>query len=199
MAKEKAGENTGIVINKICKSFGDQKVLDGFSAELKPGSVTALMAPSGAGKTTLLNIILGLMPADSGEITGLSGLKAAAVFQEDRLFPGSDAYANVNSVLGSPVSKELLDAEFSAIGLTDYIKKPVKELSGGMKRRVAIVRALLSDYDFLVLDEPFKGLDEALKNKVIEYVKEKTAGKTVLLVTHDIQEAESMGAAVINL
>lgn len=198
MAKEKVGTDSDIIINRINKTFGGQQVLNGFSATLKRNTVTALMAPSGAGKTTLLNILLGLIPADSGTISGLPE-KKAAVFQEDRLFAGSDSYANINAVLEHSLSEEALDSEFSAIGLTDYKGKPVRELSGGMKRRVAIVRALLSDYDFLVLDEPFKGLDEALKNKVIEYVKDKTAGKTVLLVTHDIQEATSLSATVINL
>ena len=198
MAKENAVKGD-IVISGISKNFGDQVVLNGFSAVLRQGTVTALMAPSGAGKTTLLNILLGLVPSDSGEITGLNGRKISAVFQEDRLFPGADAYSNVNSVSDKNLTPAELDKEFAALGLTDYVGKPVKELSGGMKRRIAIARALLSDYDFLVLDEPFKGLDEALKNKVIEYVKEKTAGKTVLLVTHDIREANAFSATVINL
>ena len=74
-----------IAVHKLCKAFGGKTVLQDFSCELEEGRVTALMAPSGAGKTTLLRILLGLETADSGEITGLSGKRLAAVFQEDRL------------------------------------------------------------------------------------------------------------------
>jgi len=188
-----------IKIKNICKSFGEQVVLKDYSLEIPAGSRVCIMAPSGSGKTTLINILLGLTKADSGQIEGLQGLKISAVFQEDRLIEGSDVYANLNAVRRQKMQPAELDAALAAIGMTDYKGKPVRELSGGMKRRVAILRALLSDYDFLVLDEPFKGLDEKLKEQVINYVKEKTEGRTVLLITHEAEDAEKLGARVFGL
>jgi NitT/TauT family transport system ATP-binding protein len=84
-----------------------------------------------------------------------------------------------------------------AVGLSDDLSKPVREFSGGMKRRVAIVRALLADYDILILDEPFKGLDDDMKLQVMNYVKESTKNKTVIMVTHDKDEVQAMGASTI--
>lgn len=188
-----------IKIKNICKSFGEQVVLKDYSLEIPAGRRVCIMAPSGSGKTTLINILLGLTKADSGQIEGLQGLKISAVFQEDRLIEGSDVYANLNAVRRQKMQPAELDAALAAIGMTDYKGKPVRELSGGMKRRVAILRALLSDYDFLVLDEPFKGLDEKLKEQVISYVKEKTEGRTVLLITHEAEDAEKLDATVFGL
>ena len=101
------------------------------------------------------------------------------------------------------VSHELivswLCAEFKQIGLTDYKGKPVSEFSGGMKRRVAIVRAVCADTDLLLFDEPFKGLDDASRRQVIQYIKERTIGRTIIVVTHDETDAIELGAEVWTL
>ncbi len=158
------------------------------------------MGPSGCGKTTLLHILLGLHSIDSGEITGLEDKRPAVVFQENRLFEQQDAFTNIRAVLKHSVSDELLAKEFHKIGLTDYRNKPVSELSGGMKRRVAILRALMAeDTNLILMDEPFKGLDEALKIQVMQYVKEKTQDKTVIFVTHDKEESDALDATLILL
>lgn len=187
-----------IVIRKLCKAFGDKAVLRDFSCELEEGRVTALMAPSGAGKTTLLRILMGLETADSGEISGLSGRRLAAVFQEDRLLDFMTPAENIR--LTAPrLDRAVILREMAAMGLTDCADQPARELSGGMRRRVAILRALLCDADVLILDEPFKGLDEATRERVIGETRRLCRGRTVLMVTHEAAEAESMGAKIVGL
>lgn len=181
-----------IAIDKLCKAFGGKAVLRDFSCELEEGRVTALMAPSGAGKTTLLRILLGLETADSGEITGLSGKRLAAVFQEDRLLDFMTPVDNIR--LPEPkLERAVILREMAAMGLTGCENQPVRELSGGMRRRVAILRALLCGADVIALDEPFKGLDEANRCAAMDAVRAVSDDKTVLLVTHDAAEAEFFG------
>ena len=137
-----------IAVHKLCKAFGGKAVLQDFSCELEEGRVTALMAPSGAGKTTLLRILLGLETADSGEITGLSGKRLAAVFQEDRLLDFMTPVDNIR--LPEPkIERAVILREMAAMGLTGCENQPVRELSGGMRRRVAILRALLCGADVI--------------------------------------------------
>ncbi len=184
-----------IVISNLCKAFGENKVLINLSACFEGAKVNTIMAASGVGKTTLLRIMTNLEKADSGNITGLSGKKISAVFQEDRLCENLSALTNIKFVSGkdnATILKALVD-----IGLEGFEKVPVSTLSGGMKRRVAILRALLSDYDVLFLDEPFKGLDEETKQNVIAYVNNNVAGKTVVLITHIKEEAQMLNTATL--
>ncbi|MBD5129488.1 MAG: ABC transporter ATP-binding protein [Ruminococcaceae bacterium] len=165
----------------ITKKF-DIPVIEGFTHEFADGKVTAVVGKSGCGKTTLLNILMGLLEPDGGEV--IREGRISAVFQEDRLCENLTASANIRLVTGKKFTKEEIARELAEVGL-DCADKPVRELSGGMKRRVALVRALLAEYDILFLDEPFKGLDEETKRTVIAYFKRKTQGRTVVLVTHD--------------
>lgn len=183
-----------IVIEGLCKSYDGKPVLQHFSGVLPMGVVTGLMAPSGAGKTTLLRILMGLEQADNGAIHGLQGLRKSAVFQEDRLCEALDAVANIRlaaPACGAEQVREALDM----VGLADCAGQPVRELSGGMRRRVAILRALLAEYDLLFLDEPFKGLDRETKARVMADTRRRCAGRTVLLVTHEPTELEALGVA----
>ena len=182
----------------ICKSFGENKVLDCFSHEFAEGKTTAILGASGCGKSTLLNILMGLLAQDSGEVIRESD-RISAVFQENRLCENLTASANIRLVTGKRFAKSEIAAELSAVGLGEYAEKPVSTFSGGMKRRTALVRALLAEYDFLFLDEPFKGLDSDTKSAVIAYAKEKTAGKTVVLVTHDLSECDSLADEIIRM
>lgn len=187
-----------IAIHKLCKAFDNKAVLRDFSCTMEDGCVTALMAPSGAGKTTLLRMLMGLETADSGEITGLSGKRLAAVFQEDRLLDFMTPVDNIR--LPEPkLERAVILREMAAMGLTGCENQPVRELSGGMRRRVAILRALLCGADVIALDEPFKGLDEATRVRVIDETKRLCRGKTVLMVTHEAAEAERMGAKIVDL
>ncbi|MBS5344387.1 MAG: ABC transporter ATP-binding protein [Clostridium sp.] len=182
-----------LIINHLSKSFGEHIVLKDFNADIPTGQVTLLTAPSGKGKTTLLRILMGLETADSGEFSDFSGLKQSAVFQEDRLCENLSALSNIK--LASPqLQNQIIEEALSNVGLKEYAHCPISEFSGGMKRRVAILRALLADYDILFLDEPFKGLDAETKALVMSDVKQRSQGKTVILVTHDPTEAEILGA-----
>ena len=144
------------------------------------------MGPSGCGKTTLFRILLGIEESDSGEILDLG--RAVAVFQEDRLSEPLSAVWNV--CLGKEGAKpQEARTLLSALGLSEDMEKPVSALSGGMRRRVSIARALIADADTVLLDEPFSALDEDTKAQVMAYTKEALAGKTVLLITHDADEA----------
>lgn len=188
-----------ICIKNLSKSLGGKVVFDGLNLTIKGGATTCIMAPSGAGKTTLLRILMGLETADGGSVTGLDGKRFSAVFQEERLCENMSAADNIRLVMPSSTGMAAMITEMDRIGLCSCAGQSVSELSGGMRRRVSILRALLAEYDVLFLDEPFKGLDEALKGKVIAYVKEKTAGKTVVFVTHDKTEARIMEAEIVEL
>lgn len=181
-------------IKNISKRYGDTVVFDRFSCTLYPGEVNVLFGASGSGKTTLLRLLMGLEEADEGSMNIVEDLKTSAVFQEDRLCNNLSAYSNVKLVLEPSFPSEQVKDALAAVGLKEAIRKPARELSGGMRRRVALIRALLATYDLIVLDEPFKGLDESTKKEVIAYTVEATKGKTVLLVTHDMEEAELMQA-----
>lgn len=173
---------------KISKAFDEKKVIDSFSFIFLPGSHYCLMGPSGCGKTTLLNLLMGLVKPDSGRIDA-DGVRFSAVFQEDRLLEHLTARANVALVSGA--SAEEIDSLLRRLGIDEEsLPQPVSTYSGGMKRRVALCRALLADYDVLVLDEPYKGLDEETRVCVMTLVAAYTRDKTVLLVTHDQEEAE---------
>ena len=189
-----------IVLTDICKSYGDNSVLDRFNCRIDDGAVTCLMGPSGQGKTTLLRLMLGLEKPDSGRISGLENLRNSVVFQEDRLCENMSAGSNIRIVCNKPPKTgDIFDA-MSALDLSpDCVKQTVRSMSGGQRRRVAILRALIAEYDVLFMDEPFKELDTTTKEKVMLYTKEQSRGKTVIFITHDITECDIMGGKVIHL
>lgn len=172
---------------QLSKSFDGKPVLTGFCARLEKGRRYCLMGTSGSGKTTLVNLLLGLIKPDSGSIRRAPDLKMSAVFQEDRLLEQMIAAANV--ALVSKASGSEIEHLLLQLGIPpESLPQPVSAYSGGMKRRVALARALLADYDVLFLDEPYKGLDEETRSRVMEIVEQHTKGKTVLLITHDKEE-----------
>lgn len=174
---------------KLCKAFDGRPVIQDFSIRLRPGNRICLMGPSGSGKTTLLRLLMGLEKPDSGTLSIPRGARFSAVFQENRLL--EQLTAESNAALVSTASRPEITALLNALGLdAKSLAQPVSTFSGGMKRRVALCRALLAPYDILCLDEPYKGLDEALRKQVMRVVGEHTRGKTVVLVTHDLREAE---------
>ena len=177
-----------IVVRNLCKSFGDQAVLRNLSFTAGPG-ITAVMAPSGSGKTTLLRILLGLETADSGTVEGLAAKRLSAVFQEDRLLEHLSAGGNLRFVLGRDYDGEAARAMLVRLGLPDTGAQPVREFSGGMKRRLALARALLVPFDALLLDEPFTGLDRENRERARAAILEAAGERPVLLVTHDPADA----------
>lgn len=187
-----------IKVRNLSKSFGEKRVLSDFSATFPAGAATCVMGPSGCGKTTLLHILLGLEHADGGAIEGLPP-RISAVFQEERLCEDFSAVTNVRLVTGRTVPDAEIESCLAAFGLAGSTRVPVRALSGGMKRRVAIARAVLAGGELLVLDEPFKGLDEGTRRLVADEVKRRTAGRTVVMVTHDPAEAVLMDAGVVEM
>ncbi|MCL2397939.1 MAG: ATP-binding cassette domain-containing protein [Defluviitaleaceae bacterium] len=187
-------------LRHIYKNFGDHNVLTNLSLFFPENRVTAIMGPSGSGKTTIINIIAGLQTPDHGEIAGLRGHKFSMVFQEDRLLEHRSGLNNVLYVLPRPKAHETRALELlNQAGLAQDVYKRARDYSGGMKRRLALCRALAADFSLLILDEPFKGLDAALKPKIMAMVKTRAAEKTVILVTHDKEEAAFFGSRIIDI
>ena len=179
---------------KSADGKAEKPILSCFSLELPDGSVTAVMGESGSGKTTLAKLLLGLIEPVSGEITGIEGKRISAVFQEDRLLPWYSARRNIAAVLKGTKTENaaLTDAILEEMELSDSADKPIRELSGGMQRRVAIGRALAVGGDLLILDEPLKGLDPELQNRIVPRIKNRFS--TILLITHSEDEARKFGA-----
>lgn len=185
-------------VTGLYKSYGEKTVLSGLTFTLPAGGRLALMGRSGCGKTTLLRILLGLETADGGRIEGLPP-RLSVVFQEDRLCPDFSAFDNVR--LAAPAAaREEIFACLASLGLGEADgARPVRDLSGGMRRRVAIARAWLAPGELLLLDEPFKGLDDATRAAVTAYLDRTVGGRTLLLVTHDVSDAAALHAPVLSL
>lgn len=188
-----------ITVRNLTKSYGDSLVLDRLSLDLESGRPCCLMAPSGAGKTTLFRILMGLETADSGTIKGLDGLSLSAVFQEDRLLEGYTVLQNIRLVTGRRYSADVLTGLIRQLLPEDSLKKPVSEFSGGMKRRAAILRAILAPADAVLMDEPFTGLDPDTKRRATRMINEYTAGKLLLFSTHSKEDAALLGAEILHL
>lgn len=192
-------ETREIVLRGVTRRFGDQAVLDGLDLTLRGGRVTALMGPNASGKTTAARLVLGLDGPDSGVVEGRDGLRCAAVFQEDRLCGHLSAVENLRLVLPH-ADWHRVDDELARVGLVGEARtKPVRDLSGGQRRRAAIARAMIVEAEFVVLDEPFTGIDVEAKPLVLDYVRDRAAGRTVLLITHDRAEARALGATIARL
>lgn len=189
-----------VEIKNLTKSYGDNVVLDDVSLTLEKGDRIAVMGSSGKGKTTLLRIIAGLEKPDSGEIN-ISGT-VAYMFQEPRLLPWRNAADNVKSVLPKE-HRALADKYLDATGLADAKKKYPRELSGGMAQRVAFARFLAYAEaicaEVLVLDEPFSALDKETYQKMIELLLDISKSRTVIFVTHDIEQAKKITDNIINI
>lgn len=191
-----------IEIKELTKSYEDKMVFQDLSLEIPIGKTTVIMGRSGCGKTTLVRILLGLEKADFGKVDGLPN-SISVVFQEDRLCTGFSALENIMLVLDvkkqdrqSLIDRICKDAE--SIGITkEHLLQNAEALSGGMKRRIAILRAMHYDADFLILDEAMQGLDDETKRNTIDYIKAFAKGKTILVVTHNEEEAKQFGGHII--
>ncbi|MDH3231744.1 MAG: ABC transporter ATP-binding protein [Alphaproteobacteria bacterium] len=191
-----------VVVRNVYKNYGDVEALRDLSLDFPKGQLTSLLGPSGCGKTTLLKIIAGLLPANSGEVlvngkpvTG-PGPDRAFVFQDFALLPWASAIRNVAFGLelrGIAKSEREAVAEkyIAAVGLTGFENSYPHELSGGMRQRVGLARALSVNAEVLLMDEPFSAVDEQTRRKFQEdlLMLVQNENKTFLFVTHSIEEA----------
>lgn len=200
-AEKRNDEHRSIVLSGISKVFDGVPVLNGFSLTIDAPGVTVLKGRSGCGKTTLCSLLLGLMKPDAGEIDN-PYKEISCAFQDPRLIPWLTAEENVTYVLtGLPNTEKRAKARkvLISLGLGDALDKHPAELSGGMQQRVSLARAFASPHDFLILDEPFRGLDDENKAVVIDLIRAEAMKLPVLLVTHDKTDAEALDAVTITL
>ncbi len=183
-------------IKNLTKKFGNKLVFDNFSIKIPKGKISFIMGESGCGKTTLLRILIGLDKDYVGDIKGLDG-KISCIFQEPRLFPTLNVTENLELIeRGSKLTvMELLKITELE---NDALLYP-SELSGGMKMRLALARALYYNGDIFIMDEPFSALDDELKERLLPKLFELLKGKTVIIVSHNISEANTYGDNIIKL
>lgn len=189
-AAAQTAQETAIAVAHVHKRFNDVVVFKDACATFPHGEVHMLMGASGSGKTTLLRMIIGLESPDEGRIFGMENKRCAAVFQEDRLCENLSVAANIRmphaGLKGHEKQRFLQRCEelLDAMGMRETLTRPVHELSGGMKRRVALARAVLADADVLFFDEPLKGLDEETERHAMTAIMPLLAEKTVFWATH---------------
>ena len=177
-------------LQDVCKSFGELRVLEGVTACFEPLRAHVVMGPSGAGKTTLLRLLAGLERPEAGEVLRGSGVRLGMTFQEDRLCENLTATANIRLPrprLSGEALERFLAYEREAMAACDLPvdARPVRDLSGGQRRRVAILRCVLAEANTLLFDEPLKGMDEKTVETVMAFVAPLVAERTVLWTTHD--------------
>ncbi|RJO61993.1 MAG: ABC transporter ATP-binding protein [Dehalococcoidia bacterium] len=212
-------ETTGteaLVVKDLRKGFGPLGVLGGISFSVERGELVCILGPSGCGKTTMLRIAAGLIPFDAGTILingedirkNRDDLKnVSVVFQEPRLLPWRSARQNV--YLSLELRKdgrdgrdlEAVDSALALVGLSEFTNSYPHELSGGMRQRVSLARAIVTEPEILLMDEPLTGLDlrnrEELQDEILRIWSQKKV--TLMLVTHDSAEAIHMADRIIVL
>lgn len=187
-----------IKLENICKSFEEKIIFENLNIDIQKGEITILMGASGIGKTTILRMLMGLEFPNCGTIAGLDKAKLSAVFQEDRLCENLSVKSNLKLVLNGKTDIDIKE-HLKEVGLESELDTKIKNLSGGMKRRVAIVRAVIYGGDVFIMDEPFKGLDFDTKQKCMDYIMNHLSKKTLIISTHDKQEGQYLNGNILNL
>ena len=205
-----------LVVRDLRKGFGSLNVLSDISFNVGQGELVCVLGPSGCGKTTILRIAAGLIPFDAGTVL-VNGLdirnnreylkSVSVVFQEPRLLPWRNARQNVELSLElrkdewGEGDEQMVDEALSLVGLSEFAASYPHELSGGMKQRVSLARALVTEPQILFMDEPLTGLDlrnrEELQDEIVRIWNQKKM--TLMLVTHDPTEAIHMADRIIVL
>ena len=174
-----------ITLKDLSKSYGSGPILERIFLTLEPGKPLCVTGPSGCGKTTLLRCVLGLEKPDSGKVEYSSGSRPrfGVLFQEDRLFDHLDAVENLRLAAGER-DRDALRASLLELLPADALDRPVSALSGGQRRRVALVRALRPGGVAVILDEPFTGLDAAAAAQAADYIRREAGDRPLLLALH---------------
>ena len=195
-----------IIIQDLCKSYGALTVLSHLDLHFTSARPCCLMSPSGSGKTTLFRILMGLEQADGGSLCFTENghllskrPRISAVFQEDRLCEAFTPLENVRMTAGRSLPSEQIRKEMALLLPEESLDRPVSTLSGGMKRRTALCRAILTPSSVLLMDEPFTGLDDAMRRQVIRYLLERLEGRLLLLSTHSQEDVSLLGGKCFRL
>ena len=192
-----------LILTEIKKSFDKKIVFDNFSYKFNDTGIYAIVGDSGLGKTTLLKMIAGLDNRYKGKIEGGGFKNVSFAFQEYRLFPNLTALYNVVFALSDKRDEEVLYSSkqlLSYLGFSDSdMNLYPSELSGGMKQRVSIARALLKKSNIVLLDEPTKELDDKLREKIYELILKESKSRLIIIVTHLLDDIKRLNATLISL
>ena len=190
-------------LTDVSVNFGDVSVFNGFSLEIRRGELVAIVGPSGCGKTTLMNLVSGFLKPSRGQVA-IQG-RTRAIYQQDGLFPWLTAEENIALGLGhvreEGERRRQTEEMIGLIGLGGFERHYPHQLSGGMRQRVELARALMGDTDILLMDEPFSSLDYLTRLRLRQELARMLAERprTVALVTHDIEEAAQLADRVVVL
>jgi NitT/TauT family transport system ATP-binding protein len=186
----------------LSKRYESQIVIDDLSFAIPTGARTAVFAPSGAGKTTLIQILAGLQKPDEG-VARVNVEHPVVIFQEPRLFPYMTVEENIflpfklhDRVINSE-ARESYETWLSVCGLDGFKKHYPYQLSGGMKQKVSLIRGLLQNPSFIMMDEPFQSIGREAKKVIIEHLRLTYPNLTLLLVTHDPEEVQLLAGQML--
>ncbi len=197
---DRPGQRIDVVVESLGLAFGGQSLFDGLSTRFPAGEISCLLGPSGVGKSTLLRVIAGLEAPAAGKVSAggagsLAGL-CAYMDQSDLLLPWLSARDNVllgARLRGEPVDGVRAEALLHLVGLAGHAHKRPGALSGGMRQRVALARTLMEDRPIVLMDEPFSAVDALTRFRLQALACDLLKGRTVIVVTHDPQEALRLG------
>ena len=198
-------------LKHVKKSYDNVTILEDINLQIEDGEIISILGPSGCGKTTLLNLVLGLTPADSGQIifdgkditnVPMEERGFNIVFQDYALFPNLNVYKNITYGLKNKPdisTKKEVDEFIDLLGLREHLDKKIEQLSGGQKQRVALARTMVMKPKILLLDEPLSALDGVIKESIKEKIKEiaRDFHLTTIIVTHDPEEALTLSDKVL--
>lgn len=187
-----------INLNHISKKYNDKWIFENFSFSMNKGEEVCVMGESGKGKTTLFRLLLGLELVDSGLYEN-NGAEFSAVFQENRLFERYSAVANIKMVCDKSISQEDIESKLKQLLPNVDLSVPLSSYSGGMKRRVAILRSLMASSDFVIMDEPLTGLDKETRDMTMQFILDNIDERGFLYSTHHLEEFEILGGKKIEI
>ena len=194
-----------IELINISKKYDDLILLEDFNINFEKNKITCLFGPSGVGKTTIANIVAGIIPVDKGHVEGIDNSLFSYVFQEPRLLKWYNVYENIDFVLKDVYKPdkraEIINSYLKMVELNDYKSYEIDALSGGMAQRVSLARAFAYPSHILIMDEPFKGLDNKLKNEMSSLFLKmwNLSQRTVIFITHDVEEAIDLSHIIYTL